>query len=131
MASLAQKADLAQILLGNLVPIRLDDMETNDQVSIFHLYDISCQIIDNVLHHVSRLQLTDIFAKYNTVSACCPGEFFIISTPSMKPVIILQVEALVQRLVYEEHYALAAYVTKRWGLDARNVWEQWAHSLIL
>lgn len=33
MASLAQKADLAQILLGNLVPINLDDMESNEQVS--------------------------------------------------------------------------------------------------
>lgn len=34
MASLAQKADLAQILLGNLVPINLGDMETSEQVSL-------------------------------------------------------------------------------------------------
>lgn len=46
-------------------------------------------------------------------------------------IIILQVENLVQRLVREEHFALAAYVTKRWRLDACSVWEQWAHSLIL
>ena len=34
MASLAQKADLAQILLGNLVPINLGDMETSEQASL-------------------------------------------------------------------------------------------------
>lgn len=45
--------------------------------------------------------------------------------------LVVQVEALVERLVREEQYALAAYVTKRWGLDACVVWEQWAHSLIM
>ena len=44
---------------------------------------------------------------------------------------MMQVEALVERLVREEQYALAAYVTKRWGLEASAVWEQWAHSLIM
>lgn len=51
---LAQKADLAQILLGNLVPINLDDMETNEQVSIFH----ACVSHALCLHELPRLQLT-------------------------------------------------------------------------
>lgn len=38
---------------------------------------------------------------------------------------------MVRRLVEEEHYGLAAYVTKRWGLPGQVVWERWAHSLIM
>jgi hypothetical protein len=42
-----------------------------------------------------------------------------------------QVSALVERLVDDEHYALAAYATKRWSLPSQMVFERWAHSLVM
>ena len=38
----------------------------------------------------------------------------------------MQVEKLIHRLVRDEHYGLAVYVTKRWSLDEKHVWESWA-----
>lgn len=42
----------------------------------------------------------------------------------------MQVQSLVGRLLAEEQYGLAVYVAKRWELDARRIWEQWATALI-
>ena len=44
---------------------------------------------------------------------------------------IVQVKRLMGQLLQQEHYGLAAYVGKRWGLPVQLVWEQWARSLIL
>ena len=40
-------------------------------------------------------------------------------------------EELIKQLLQQEHYALAAYVGKRWQLPVQHAWEQWARSLIL
>ena len=42
----------------------------------------------------------------------------------------MQVQSLVSRLLADEQYGLAVYVAKRWQLDARRIWEQWATALI-
>lgn len=46
------------------------------------------------------------------------------------PLLLFQLQQLSDRLVREEHYALAVYVAKRWGLNDKPVWEEWALQLI-
>ncbi len=40
-------------------------------------------------------------------------------------------QQLMEQLLQQEHYGLAAYVGKRWQLPVQHTWEQWARSLIL
>ena len=43
----------------------------------------------------------------------------------------MQVEQLMEQLLQQERYGLAAYVGSRWQLPVQHAWEQWARSLIL
>ena len=43
----------------------------------------------------------------------------------------MQVEHLMEQLLQQERYGLAAYVGSRWQLPVQHAWEQWAQSLIL
>ena len=50
---------------------------------------------------------------------------------ALRSCFIVQVHQLVQRLLDQEHYALAVFVCRRMDLDDTRCWVSWAHGLVM